>query len=66
MRLVEIIALENGAHRNMTTSGKTVPEGWAIIPDDMECENFPFGNLTVDEQFHGTLITLLVDIKANK
>lgn len=54
MRLIEINALENGAHNNQTINGVTpdkfpVPDGWAVIPDDMVCENFPFGEVTVDE-----------------
>lgn len=59
MRIIEIAALDNGAHRNQTIdtgsffgkSAKTfyVPSGWAIIPEDMECENFPFGEITVDD-----------------
>lgn len=44
MRLIEVNALENGAHDNMTVFDTIpVPEGWAIIPDDMEIpETFPF------------------------
>lgn len=49
MRIIEITALDNGAHRNQTGSFSTVPEGWAVIPDGMETENFPFGEITVDE-----------------
>jgi hypothetical protein len=45
MRIIEIKTLPNGAHRNQTASA--CPDGWAIIPDDMECENFPFGSVTV-------------------
>lgn len=26
-----------------------IPEGWAILPDDMETPNFPFGEITVDD-----------------
>ena len=51
MRIIEIAALENGAHNNQ--SGNTlslVPDGWAILPDDMETPNFPFGDITVDDQ----------------
>lgn len=53
MRIIEITALENGAHNNQTINGVSpetfpVPDGWAIIPDDMVCENFPFGKITVD------------------
>ena len=51
MRIIEIIALDNGAHRNQTsdTPLNTIPDGWAVIPDDMECENFPFGEVTAEE-----------------
>lgn len=50
MQIVEIKQLDNGAHRNQSSSSiKTVPDGWALIPDDMECENFPFGNLEAEE-----------------
>ena len=58
MRLVEIAALENGAHRNQTMDApiailegcSIVPDGWVIIPDGMETPNFPFGDITVDNQ----------------
>lgn len=50
MRLVEIKALDNGAHRNQTIDGIIdVPDGMAVIPDDMKCENFPFGEVTAEE-----------------
>lgn len=49
MRIIEITALSNGAHRNQTGNFSTVPSGWAVIPDDMETPNFPFGKATVDE-----------------
>ena len=48
MRAIEIAALSNGAHRNQTGLS-VLPDGWAVIPDDMVCENFPFGELTADE-----------------
>lgn len=48
MRIIKIEAYPNGAHANQTTSAEiTVPEGWAVIPDEMVCENFPFGTITV-------------------
>ena len=51
MRIIEIAALSNGAHRNQTSSGTIlVPDGWAILPDGMETPNFPFGDITVDNQ----------------
>lgn len=54
MKIIEIAALSNGAHNNQTINGVDpaafpVPEGWAIIPEDMETPNFPFGEVTVDE-----------------
>lgn len=49
MRIIEIKALVNGAHRNQTSSLSKVPEGWAVIPEDMVTENFPFGKLTAEE-----------------
>lgn len=51
MNIIEIIALSNGAHRNQTYNGATVPDGWAVIPDGMAVpDTFPFVNLTVDGQ----------------
>lgn len=51
MKLIEITALSNGAHRNQTYNGSTVPDGWAVIPDSMAVpDTFPFVNLTVDGQ----------------
>ena len=57
MRIIEIAALENGAHRNQTMDAplaildgcSIVPDGWALIPDGMETENFPFGTLEAEE-----------------
>ena len=48
MRAIEIAALSNGAHRNQTGLD-ALPDGWAVIPDDMVCENFPFGEVTAAE-----------------
>jgi len=49
MKIIEIEPLENGAHDNFTTNDNIdIPEGWALIPDDMEIpETFPFVNITV-------------------
>ena len=50
MRIVEIETLENGAHRNQTIDRlATIPEGWAVVPDDMVTDNFPFGDLTAEK-----------------
>lgn len=49
MRIVEIAALENGAHRNQSGGMTTPPNGWAVIPDDMETPCFPFGEVEAEE-----------------
>lgn len=51
MRYIEIAALDNGAHNNQTVNGawRKIPDGWAVIPDDMETPNFPFGEVTAEE-----------------
>lgn len=49
MRIIEITALSNGAHRNQSWNQKEIPEGFALIPDELETQNFPFGNITVEE-----------------
>jgi hypothetical protein len=46
MKIIEIKALSNGAHRNQCGDIANVPEGWAVIPEDMETTNFPFGDIT--------------------
>ena len=46
-RYICLDTLPNGAHKNQ--SGGACPEGWAIIPDDMVLENFPFGDVTAEE-----------------
>ena len=42
LKIIEIAALPNGAHKNQTYHG-VLPDGWAVIPADMETPNFPFG-----------------------
>ena len=50
MTLIEIESLENGAHRNQTSSHVfQPPDGWAVIPDGMLLENFPFGEVEAEE-----------------
>ena len=49
MRIVEIQALDNGAHRNQTGNFSTIPTGWAEIPADVAIpETFPFVDLRVE------------------
>lgn len=51
MQILEIAALENGAHNNQTCHG-FLPDGWAVISDDMTLDAFPFGEVeaAVDEE----------------
>lgn len=49
MRIIEIAPFENGAHRNQSGTFRNIPNGWAVIPDDMETDNFPFGEVTAEE-----------------
>ena len=51
MKIIEIAALDNGAHRNQTTTSTTIPTGWAEIPADVAIpETFPFVDLVVEGQ----------------
>lgn len=49
MKIIEIQALDNGAHRNQTTTSTTIPTGWAEIPADVTIpETFPFVDIQVE------------------
>ena len=51
MRIIEIEALPNGAHRNEEGGFNTIPEGYAQIPDEMPIpDTFPFVNIEVAEE----------------
>lgn len=49
MQMIEIRALDNGAHNNQTLHGDHTPAGWAVIPEGMALGNFPFGEVTAEE-----------------
>ena len=50
MQITEITALPNGAHRNQTGDFRTIPEGWAVVPEEMEIpETFPFVNIEAED-----------------
>lgn len=49
MRIVEVIALSNGAHRNQTGEVMVAPPGWAVVPEGLDTQNFPFGEIAVEE-----------------
>ena len=50
MRIIKVSESFGAAHDNQTIfNSNYVPVGWAVIPDEMETPNFPFGDITVDE-----------------
>lgn len=49
MRIIEINALPNGAHRNQSGNFSVVPNGWAVVPDTLDTPNFPFGEATAEK-----------------
>lgn len=60
MRIIEIQAMPNGAHRNQTGNFPAIPTGWAEIPADMAIpETFPFVDLTVEGN---TVVTMTAGV----
>ena len=50
MKLIEIKKNKNGSHDNITADYiEAVPEGWAVVPEGMVCDNFPFGDVQTEE-----------------
>ena len=49
MTIIEIKALSNGGHRNQTGDFVKIPQGWAVVPDDLKTDNFPFGEVEATE-----------------
>lgn len=45
MRIIEVKAFPNGGHRNQMGNFDFVPAGYAVIPENMETPNFPFGEV---------------------
>lgn len=57
MFMIEIAALDSGAHKNQTFHG-TLPAGWAIIPDGLTIPaTFPF----VDVEASDGIVTKLTE-----
>ena len=43
MTIIELAALENGAHRNQTGDFAAIPDGWAVVPAAVALpDTFPF------------------------
>lgn len=50
MRLIKIEAETSGGHAYQTIDRiSQIPKGWAVVPDDMETPNMPYGDITVEE-----------------
>ena len=51
MKIIEVSALPNGAHRNMASSGiSKAPDGWAVIPEELDIpDTFPFVGIEEEE-----------------
>lgn len=60
MRIIQIEPLPNGAHRNQTTSAKTPPDGWAVIPPEMTIPStFPFVGIEVEA---GVVVSMIAGV----
>lgn len=54
MRIIEIVAQPNGAHRNRSGKFSAIPDGWALIPATVVIPpSFPF----VDIKTKGKVVT---------
>ena len=61
MRIIEIVALENGAHRNQSGTFTNVPDGWAVISEGTSTPNFPFGTFEVEERYGNGVMYMVED-----
>ena len=51
MYIIEIAALENGAHKNQNSSLSYIPDGWAVVPENIGIpDTFPFVDIEVEGQ----------------
>lgn len=59
MRIIEIAPLSNGAHRNQSYTGLHgyIPDGWAVVPANLDTPNFPFGEVEVEEVSGKMIVT---------
>lgn len=61
MLIIETETQENGAHRNdRRDSFKTIPEGWAVVPDSITVpDTFPFVDITTED---GVVISMTAGV----
>lgn len=64
MRIVEIKHDYGNSHAYCDTEKAytRIPDGWAVIPDDMETPNFPFGEVEVEEVIHYRDVQVMRDV----
>lgn len=50
MRLIKITQSKKGSHAYQTIDRMIeIPNGWAVIPDNMETPNLPYGDIEIEE-----------------
>lgn len=49
MKLIKINDIDGAHCVQIINRLSKIPEGWAVIPDDMETPNLPFGDIEVEE-----------------
>lgn len=50
MKAIEIAADSNGGHSSQSCNiSFPLRDGWALVPDGMVLENFPFGEVTAEK-----------------
>lgn len=50
MKIIQIQANKNGAHAYQSVDRLAkLPTGWAIVPEDMETPNLPYGDIAVEK-----------------
>ncbi len=58
MRIIKIEAEANNCHAYQTINYiSTIPQGWAIVPEEMETPNFPYGEIEVEEIYGVVTVT---------
>ena len=63
MRIIEIAALSNGAHRNQTGTFSIIPSGWAVIPENIVIpDTFPFVSIEVNGQTVTSMIAGIIPV----
>ena len=55
MHIIRTTQNPNGSYDDAFVNLDMIPKGWALIPENMECPNFPFGIANFSEDMH-TLI----------